>query len=452
VKLPTPYHLPVARDAPARVWRDLGATGLQVPVLAAPDVGDVWDRLDAAAAGWRTLALEERVEHLARALRVLRTRGPGKWRTVLARSAALSPAGIDAAWDATFAPHDTAAWRAALADEGLDGASLAALERGGRLPRRLVHVLAGNVLAPTLQTLLRGWLLGAAQWLRPAAREPLFAACLLQDIATHVPAAAACTAVLWWPHDDAVTQRAVLERADAVTVQGSDAAVAAVQAQVATLPRAPRCVGYGARWSGALVSSASQTTVTAAGLAVDVALFDQQGCLSPTLVFAERGAALADWCAALAAALQAQEARWPRGPVPAVADAALRHWHECVRLDVALGDVQEFWEGGTRWAVALLARCTVYDTPLDRHVVVVPFTSIEEIASALDAQQARLQGLVVAMDGWEGCRRQAVLETLQPSRTAPPGALQYAPLGWPQDHRPPFASLIAPARLNAPSS
>ena len=432
-------------------WRPVGASGLLAPALTAAEVRRVWERLDAAAVTWRALPLAARIEHLAEALRVLHARGPGSGREALARSAALSLAGIDAAWDVTFAPHDASTLHAALAAEGLDAAALAALEREGRVPRRLVHVVAGNVLAPSLQTLLRGWLLGAAQWLRPAAREPLFGACLLAELVTLAPRAAACTAVLWWPHDDAMAA-SVLSHADVVTVQGSDAAVAAVAAQVAALPQPPRCVGYGARWSGALVSAASQTLATAAGLATDVALFDQQGCLSPSLVFAERSASLRDWCAALAAALRAEEEALPRGPLDALARAALRHWHEVARLDVALGTVQELWEDSTRWAVVLLADGAAHDTPLDRHVVVVPFTNVDEIAAVLGTQSARLQGLALAVDEWDELRKKTALAVLRPSRTAPPGRLQHAPLAWPQDHRPPFASLLAPpTRLNAPS-
>ncbi len=446
LKLSGIFRLPVGCFVAASHarWCALGATDLQVPILDAATVRSIWKELDAAAAIWRAVPLEERIETLVRALCDLRRCGPGVWREMLARSAGLSAAGVDAAWDATFAPHGIEAVHAALASEGLDADTVASLAHEGRLPLRIVHVVAGNVLPPTLVMLLRGWLLGAAQWLRPAAREPLFAACLLALLAERVPKIAACTALLWWPHEDPGA-KSVLAGADVVTVQGDDATVASLRAHIAALPHPPCFVGYGARWSGAVVSAAAQTPATAAALALDVSLFDQQGCLSPTLVFAERGAGLAAWCAHVADALAACQARLPRGSIDPVARAALRHWHENVRVELALGLVDGLWEDSTRWGVVQLARCEFHDTPLDRHVVIVPFADIGEIAAALGARLPRLQGLGVALDGWEDDKCRRLVAELRPTRVAAVGTLQCAPLGWAQDHYLPFASLMGPA-------
>ena len=219
-----------------------------------------------------------------------------------------------------------------------------------------------------------------------------------------------------------------------------------MQEQLASLPRPPRCLDYGSRWSAALASSRAQTTATATALSRDVALFDQQGCLSPSLVFAEEGPGLEPWCAALAAALASREKDLPRGPLPATAQAALRHWHENVRLEQALGEVRGFWEQSILWGVALLRRCEVHDTPLDRHLVLVPFTDAKEIAAALADQLGRLQGLAIALEGWDASRRTAALQLLGPTRIAAVGELQEAPLSWAQDQRAPFASLLLSGR------
>jgi len=62
VNLPALFQLPQDRDAaPWAVWRPLGATRLQVPVLAPADVARVWSRLDAAAATWRAVEVGARV-------------------------------------------------------------------------------------------------------------------------------------------------------------------------------------------------------------------------------------------------------------------------------------------------------------------------------------------------------------------------------------------------------
>lgn len=346
-----------------------------------------------------------------------------------------------AAWDATFAPYDAAALHHVLEVEALEEA---VRNDAPILPRRLVHVVAGNVTAATLSMLVRGWLLGAAQWLRPAAREPLFAVALADHLEARVPELAAGFAVSWWPHGDAVMEPAVLAGADVVTVQGDDAAVAAVEARVARLAPHASVVRFGARWSMGLVARAAQTARTAGALAADVALFDQQGCLSPAIVFAEQHAGLETWCAEVAAALEERERHVPRGVPDAATRSALRSWREAMRLGVPLGQVQRTWESveTSAWAVALMTRCRFEPGPLDRHLPVVPFATDAELRQVLAEPRARLQGIALDLSGWEPDRADGLLEWLAPTRTTLPGALQLAPPDWRQDHHAPLRSLL----------
>jgi len=312
------------------------------------------------------------------------------------------------------------------------------------LPRRLVHVVAGNVLAPTLSMLVRGWLLGAAQWLRPSAREPLFAVALAAALERHAPELAATFAVSWWPHGDDLCEPAVLEAADVVTVQGDDTAVAAVGARVAAIAPRARVVGFGARWSMGLVTRAAQTRETAAALAQDVALFDQQGCLSPVIVFAEQSADLAAWCETFAAALADRERHLPRGVPDAPTRSALRAWRETMRLGVAIGRVQCLLESedSSAWALALMARCGFEPGPLDRHLAVVPFANEAALQEVLGTERDRLQGVAADLAGWEAERAARWLSWLRPTRIALPGTLQLAPPEWRQDHHSPLRSLL----------
>lgn len=397
-----------------------------------------WESLQEAAHRWSSTGIEERLERLARAAARLATTGPGRWRRALRLSSGLSDPGLDAAWGVTFHPTTKQALELALAAEQLDTPAFAALQE--RLPRRLVHVLAGNVLPSTWNLLVRGWLLGAAQWLRPATREPVFATCIHDRLGEIEPALAACTAVQWWHRDDMATAASVFNRAQVVTVQGDDASVAAVRQQVEQLAPTARFLGYDARWSAAWVPAVAQSRETAEGLARDVALFDQQGCLSPTCVFAERHAGLEDWCAVLAQALTAQADTLPAGPIPAFSRAGLWHWRQRQRLALALGHVSHLWEGtpSQPWCVVLLARCVWhedFESPRDRHLVVVPYDDIEQVRQCLGSKLARLQGLSIA-------GRQPLPAWLRPTRVAQAGTLQEAPPGWPQDHHPPLRSLL----------
>jgi hypothetical protein len=435
---PDAWHLPHLDPTwPRR--RAIGATALQVPVPSPAQVATQWEGLERAASAWRQQSAGERVRRIAAASQALRQAGPGDWTDLLARSSGLSHAGLAAAWDVTFAPCDTANLEAAVAAEP------DAVASGGA---RIVHVLAGNVLPPTWTMLVRGFLVGAPQWLRPAEREPLFAPCVAAHLATIDPELARTFAVLWWPHDDPDVEPEVLRAAQVVTCQGDDASVAAVGARVAALAPQARVVGYGTRWSAALITRGAQQAASAAAVAHDVAhdiaLFDGHGCLSPVVVFAEDGPALEPWCAALAEALAAIEARVPRGTIAPEGRAALRVWRDVQRLGRALGTVREVWEsaGSTAWAVVLQHNCEWPQPPSDRHLVVLPFERLQDVTVALGARAERLQGLAVAWDDWGVARRDAWLAALAPTRVAPAGTLQQAPPGWRQDHRPALASLV----------
>ena len=434
--LPPAYHLPGWRGGPAT--RRIGATTLRVPDLVAVEVESVSSGLRDAARVLRAETLQGRVSRVASVCEQLRRSGPRDWRTALVASTGLSPAGLDAAWDVTFAPLSAEALHEALARESLDDAILA--QSSARVPEQILHVLAGNVLAPTVQMLVRGWLLGAAQWLRPASREPLFAACVCAQLDDIAPELAACTAVLWWPHASE-TEAAVVRASPTITVQGDDASVEGLRLRVGEVRPNATFVGYGSRWSCALLSASALHAANATALVRDVSLFDQQGCLSPTYAFVQRTPQLETWCNELAAAFSALESRMPRGRPSAAARAGLRHWHETTRLKQVLGSVQGFWEDSIRWGVALAAAPDALDTPLDRHLVVVPFDSIQELQDMLAPRARRLQGVAFDLEGWEPALREQALGVMRPSRAAAVGSLQLAPPAWPQDHKPPLGSL-----------
>jgi hypothetical protein len=400
---------------------------------------EIWPALDAANSRWRMLPLDARIAILGGAADSLARRGPGPAASTLAASAGLSAEGLAEAWHATFAPWTVRAIADAVAAEDLE-ARLA--KPAGH---RIVHILAGNVFPATWSMLARGALVGAAQWLRPSSREPLFAVAVAHALLEIAPVLAATFAVAGWPHEADDVASAVLCDADVVTAQGDDESVALVTATVARLGGAhTRFVGYGARWSAALLSQAAQTSENAARIARDVSLFDQQGCLSPSLVLAEDGERTMAWCAELAVALAARERECPRGAREPVVAAGLRAWRSATETDEALGRVRRLWtsERSTRWAVALLERGHFVTSPLDRHVVVVPFGTPAELEPLVARHPGALQGLACDVRDWRDQDRERVLRALRPTRTSSPGDLQLAPPSWLQDHRSPLATLL----------
>src|SRR5208282_5481459 len=119
-----------------------------------------------------------------------------------------------------------------------------------------------------------------------------------------------------------------------VVAYGDDASIAALSAAAAR--RARPLAGFGSRLSGALVlpgASPSAAETAADGLARDVTLFEQRGCLSPHHVFVVGDAGEArGFAARLARALERLARRLPTpARLPLAAAAAIRGLRERAR-------------------------------------------------------------------------------------------------------------------------
>jgi hypothetical protein len=154
---------------------------------------------------------------------------------------------------------------------------------------------------------------GGAVLVKSGRHDPLSAPAFQRALAAEDAALAATIVTAYWPGGDAAREDAVLGRADVVVATGSDATLAALAPRLGA-----RLLAHGPRLGIALVDGAAD----ADALALDVALHDQRGCLSPHAVYATEGAReLAD---RLAAALDALAARMPLGPAPVGERAAAR--------------------------------------------------------------------------------------------------------------------------------
>lgn len=425
--------------------RPLPGTGLQMPLPASDPVRTVWRHMQRSAGRWRRLAVGERVERLSRLAATMLEHGPGDDASRLARSTGLSTSGLHAAWEVTLRPWRRPGFEELLRSErwGEDGL----VENGDRLPHRLLHVLSGNVLPPTWSLLMRSWLLGAATWVRPGAREPLFAGIAVRQAVRYEPLLEDMTAVTWWPHAEHTIDplaRDVGRAAQVMTLHGSDASVEEFARHQHDMAPGARFVSYGSRWSAVFLGREGLTNGTAQSVARDVALFDQQGCLSPTHVFAPPGPELESWCDRLAAALATREEVLPRGEPGTRARASLRHWFEQMRLEQVQGRVRRLWGGGPSvpWCVVLTERLQNWQSPLDRCVLVQPVRDRRQWFEVFADTQRRLQGIAVAPTPGQDPWLQHLLERLDPTWLCAVGQLQEPPPRWRQDHRAPLRSLL----------
>jgi hypothetical protein len=271
-----------------------------------------------------------------------------------------------------------------------------------------------------------------------------------RSLAERDPLLGACVEVVDFRRDDEPAL-AALCAADCLVANGSDDAVAALAARVPPVDR--RCpwprrfVGYGHRFSLALLGPGATRgellARAAAGLALDIALWDQLGCLSPVSVYvvdpdARAAARVAE---ALAETLAQAEARWPRGRIDTAAAAAIARERAEAEMRAAAAHavhpghaVAVLASPGTAWTVVREADVALRPTPLHRFARIHPAADVGACLDALRADAAHLAAVAVAGFGTTSSSLAAALAELGASRVCAPGTLQTPPLAWHRDN------------------
>ena len=339
----------------------------------------------------------------------------------LTRLCRLSPPGLDAGLEAVLggvsrdaaAPlsNEAEAWRHQSGDRGL-----------------IVVSLAANLPGLAVQPLLPALLLGHPVVVKSPSSEPLFAPAFVRALTRRLPALASALAAITWKGGDQSLEAPLLTAASRILAYGEAESIADLRS------RAPgKVFAYGPKTSLAVVDGSTAPESVAPGLARDIALFDQRGCLSIQAIYTDGNAR--DLATRLAAELQDLADKWPPGPLDPVAAAGVQQ----VRTEAALR--------GLFCAATPLGAGTVVIEPEPhfrpspglRTVRVQPLQSLERLPEILVEWSGRLQGAALAGD--QARALQPALEALGLSRFAAPGQLQTPDASWHNGGVHPFAAL-----------
>jgi hypothetical protein len=395
---------------------------------AAREVRAAAARLRGAGAALRRRPRGERVALLGALLEALRDPASAIRKRLadeLPAATGFHPATLAAGLDAGFARWSAQAF-AELVDAEL-----------GSSPRRVAAgfpltavVLGGAIPMPSVLQLLAPLALGSPVLVRPGAHDPVTARAVAFELARLDPGLAGCIEVVSFAHTDAEAISALTE-ADCVVATGSDGAVAAIAAHVRPWQR---FVGYGHRFSIAVLGRAEACADAFAAVARDTALWDQLGCLSPLALYAvgwrwEERAALLD---ELESAFSKQAALWPIGRI-ASRDAALRA-NELATFELraaSSGDAELRREPASRWALLAEREAAFRGSPLYRALRV---HFVPDTASALAALAAAARHLAcIGVAGAGDPQAVDLLASLRPSRICPLGEMQAPPISWCHD-------------------
>jgi acyl-CoA reductase-like NAD-dependent aldehyde dehydrogenase len=414
---------------------------VQTPDAAA--LRDALARLRAAGASLRRRPRSERVGSLGRVLERFGDPHSGERRELEAKlpeATGFAPATLRAGLDLALAGWTSRALFA-LVDDELERAGKARVATG--FPATAV-LLGGAVPTPTLLALVAPLVLGSPVLARVSSHDPLTARVFARALAAEDDDLGAALQVVSFPSDDADAMAALLS-AECVVAYGSDATMQAVTAR--TTPT-QRLVRHGHRLSvavlgeGALSGDALERAADA--LALDVALWDQQGCLSPVALYvlgAERvSSALLD---RLCAAFERAAARLPRGRLDARAAAELAHERDTVELRAA-ADPALALRAGSAFTLVAEPDARFRGSPLQRFLRIHPVVGPEPLLEALAPLAPHLAAVGCAGLGSLAGRLGPELAALGASRICPLGTMQAPPLAWCHDQQ---AVLLPLARL-----
>jgi len=395
-------------------------------------IGSIAARLRSAAAA--PLASERAAAALSTACALWSDPNYERRRIAIAQIAAnsgLSGALLSESLDALLAPFSAHALKSFAAKVKIE-------------PRLIGFVMPGNVAGAGLHEFAQALIAGAAVLVKSASTEPVFFAQFARTIAELDPAIAARVCVLTFGREESELTRALQNKCDETVVFGDDQTID-------ILSRSGCVIGFGSRLSGALLSreavAPEAIDSVSEGLARDITLFEQRGCLSPHHVFVECAtpAEAHRFAGRLALSLEQLALKLP--PPRAIdlgAAAAIRATREAARWRKLGGAAVDLWEGNRfSWTVVYDPTAAFRVSPLYRTIFVTPVTDCADFSSRLEAVSGRLEAFAVADPAHRLEDERAWLSEAGVSYLAAPGMMQSPPLEWPHGKGAFLSRLVA---------
>ena len=324
------------------------------------------------------------------------------------------------------------------------------LERSSfvRGPELLVHITGGVIPNATLQSIVNGLLLRAAQFVKCASGTALIPRLFAHSLYEADPKLGACLEIAEWKGGQHPIESALFAEADAVTATGSDETLEKLRSVV---PSQTPFVPYGHRVSFAfvaremLIGAKAQQVIHRA--AREVAAWNQLGCLSPHAVYVEVGGAVSpeQFAERLGAELDQLEQSEPRGPVwPPEESTVISTRRAFYEVRAAGSDETRMWfsRGSTAWTVIYETDPRFQHSCLNRFVYVKPVANLQQALQAVDAIRLHVStvGLAAGDERLEQIANQ--LARWGAPRICTLGQMQNPPLTWRHDGWPALGRLV----------
>ena len=314
-------------------------------------------------------------------------------------------------------------------------------------PEFLVHVAAGNIPNPAMTSMVLGLLTRSAQFVKCARGTSFLPRLFAHSIYDSEPKLGACLELAEWRGGTASLENALFAEADCVTATGSDEAILAIKEK---LPVRTRFVSHGHRVSFGYVTrdalSAYNAKKNALRAAADVAAWNQHGCLSPHLFYAEDGGDVTPeiFAEMLADALDKREQAEPRGSISTEAAAGIASRRAFYEVRAAHSPGTKHWCSldSTAWTVVYESEPLFALSCLNRFVYVKKVQNLDEALRAADAMHGKVSTVGVAGTLHQTQELAVQLARWGVTRVCPLGQMQNPPLSWRHDGRTALADLV----------
>jgi hypothetical protein len=391
---------------------------------------------EAGSALWRASG-QQRAAWLGRAFSALSAGDPALRRSMLAelpRSTGLSPEMVHWAIDSTLSTLSAQALSALY-----DSAPLpSARTRRARPAKLCVVVLAGNVFTAAARALAVPLLFGVPVVAKTASDDAAFVRGLHAALSQVDPELGRAFSYFELGSEDEIRTQLLFEQADIVSVFGGDDTLNTIRGQLsATVSFVGHGHGLGAAFvdRGALCDE-SRARAAASQLALDVAAYDQRGCMSPLVTWVTEGQPVSgqDFARYVFEALSQLAQQLPRGPLPTASASAQLSFRGIAALR---GTVFE----GEGHAVTYEGRAPLRIAPGYRNLQVLDVAGREALADKLAPLGVHLKCLGIA-----GVDEPDALVRDLPARVAPRvcalGSMQTPKLDALQDGVPAWEGLL----------
>jgi long-chain-fatty-acyl-CoA reductase len=299
---------------------------------------------------------------------------------------------------------------------------------------KMLHILAGNVPAVAITSIVGGGLTKNANIIKMSDRDVITASYFAQsfhDVDPEHPVTKT-TSVLYWPHTNHEIFGKIISLVNAVSVWGGYDAIHETRKNT---PQGVELLEFGPRRGVQLIGKDAFHDLEKAtkNAAHDLTLFDQEACFSPQIAFVEGDAER--YAESLAKSLEEENARLPKGYSDPKFHANITN----ARIYSKFRGHKVHTSAKAEWTIILASKMEDFPThPLGRTIFIIP---VKDLAESIEHIGPETQ--VVAIEPYS--RATDLKERLTVKgvdRITRLGKMGYFALGSPQEGMYPLSRMV----------